>query len=1005
MLLLSFFPALSYPEEAQKAGDRYLTTFEHIPSPNSGMVNAIIRDGHGFLWFGTTRGLCNYDGYQVRVVPNGPDINTNKQVVTALLGLGSDSLLLGTMQGVWIFSTRTEQFVPLTPWNENGVPEALITSMVEGRNSMIWIGTSSNGLFCYDRRTRSIRRFGSQEGLNDIHITSLLVDGPGRLWIGTLNHGLTLLDPSTGKVAVYNGKESLWSSHITTLCEDNDGNLWIGTSDGLSVLDTRANAVRRLDLPSPGKHSIWVLANESLPSEKHPGTMWVAASEFGLLAYRDGLFTEVKVSDDADRTLRSVKLIYRDLAGSDESKTLFWLGTREGVDKILYSRNPFTTYVRDQNGLQLNRGATLSLLQDREGILWVGLWGGGLNGLRREKGGYARVASFEMNREPSISSDDVNSLFEDHAGNLWVGTTRGVALIDRNRRRSVRYRHDTRDSSSLAGDEVGQFYEDRSGNVWICSSGGLSRYVPGNLPHFQNYLRQASGSLPPGYNSVNGIFEDRDARMWVTTSGRGLNRLEADGNFTRFTEKNDTSGRLENSAGVAVEDSTGIFWLSTGAGLVSFDRRSGTFRRFVIPQLNDAYIIGIFPDHRGFLWLATKIGLVRYSPATGSFVLLDEKHGMRFKELFSDFFRNSEGRLFVGGMDGFVEFSPESALSTSPPPEIAVTGFSVFDKDFTAALYKASPILLSHDQNFFSFTFTALDYAHSLQNRFAFRMIGVDDRWTDAGTRNYASYTNLDPGEYIFQVKGCNSLNVWNEAGTSVAISIAPPFWRAWWFELMFGAAIIAIGYAAYRYRVRKILEVERIRLRIADDLHDDVGSNLSTIAMASRSIQRAPELSQATQRKLLEIYDTALVTSEGMKDIVWFIKPENDTLDSLMLRMKDVASSLLGDIEYDFRWPKNGVSVHVTIEFKRNFFLAFKEILHNIVKHASAPRVEIYVEERNGLLEMVVRDFGRGFAEDSVRNGNGLRSMRSRASHIGGTCAITSAAGQGTTIKFSGRL
>lgn len=175
-----------------------------------------------------------------------------------------------------------------------------------------------------------------------------------------------------------------------------------------------------------------------------------------------------------------------------------------------------------------------------------------------------------------------------------------------------------------------------------------------------------------------------------------------------------------------------------------------------------------------------------------------------------------------------------------------------------------------------------------------------------------------------------------------------------------------------------------------------------------SRAIQRAPELTAATKSKLAEIYDTAVKSSEGMKDIVWFIKPKNDTLDDLLLRMKDTASSLLADVEHDFQAPKIDspkVAMKISIDFRRNFFLAFKEILTNIVMHAEANRVWILVRQENGMLEVIVRDDGRGFDEQTVRRGNGLGSLRTRAGNIGGVCEITSALGKGTMVRFSGRL
>jgi signal transduction histidine kinase len=448
-----------------------------------------------------------------------------------------------------------------------------------------------------------------------------------------------------------------------------------------------------------------------------------------------------------------------------------------------------------------------------------------------------------------------------------------------------------------------------------------------------------------------------------------------------------------------------MFWLSTRVGLASFDPESGRYTRHTIGELSDAHIFGIHVDKQNDLWLSTEIGLARYNPKTHSFTRFDEKDGIGFAELRSGFFKNARGRLFVGGLDGFAEFDPDSIHTTSHPPEIAVTTFSIFEKELPISTIASGEIHLSHNQNVLSFSFAALDYTDPLRNRFAYRMIGVSNDWIEAGTRNYASYANLNSGTYMFQVRGCNSNNVWNETGSSLAIIIAPPYWQAWWFRLVVAGLILGAMYTAYRYRLKKLLDLERLRLRIANDLHDDVGSNLSAIAMASRTAQRAPELSKTTKKKLAEIYETAVQTSEGMKDLVWFIKPEDDSLDDLLLRMKDTASSLLGETPFDFHSPREQNSATITIDFKRNVFLAFKEIMTNITKHAMASRVEIHVTLHDHVFEMVIHDNGSGFDPNAHHRGNGLQSLQKRAHQIGGSCKITSAPDQGTTVTFSGAM
>jgi ligand-binding sensor domain-containing protein/signal transduction histidine kinase len=983
--------------------ENHMITVEHIPSPNFARTNAILRDNRGFLWFGTTRGLCKYDGYQVRVFPNGFPPDGPHQVITSIIKIGNDSLLVGTLAGLSFFDLKTEQFSPFIA--DTILSKEKISAIVQERRGTIWTGTYSYGLFSYDRSTGAVKRFTTDNGLSDNEIMCLLSDHSEKIWIGTVRGGLNALIPATSSVLRY-GKalDGLVSDHVTALFERDDHEMWIGTDEGLNVLDMVTGEIRTLDLHSNIKHTISSIVSD--PS----GRVWIAATDLGLLSYFNGVLTRFTTLRDRAGGISESDLmaLYRDPVVSDASSSFLWVATRYGVDKIVIAKNPFTNHIRGQDSLDLDRGAVLSLCEDRKGILWVGLWGGGLEALRPTRGGYRRIAHFRnLPTDPSsLPSNDIGTVFEDHSGTLWIGTFKGLAALDAQRKHLNACKRIGRDSSSLPDDLVNAIYEDHSGTLWISTNGGLSRLLrDGDSYRFKNYLHDPADAHPINGNAVSDILEDRRSQLWVATHGRGLNRLNPDGTFTRYIYEGDSLRNRENLIHNFVEDRDGLFWMSTRGGLVSFDPASGKFIPHAIEQLHEAPIFGIAPDQRGDLWLSTAIGLAKFSPKTGTLVRYDESQGLLFKELHSAFFRNARGKLLVGGLNGFTEFDPDSVSIISHPPEIALTGFSVFDKELPTSILSRGAIQLSYDQNFFSFSFAALDYANPSQNRFSYRMEGVDREWIDAGTRNYARYTHLDPGNYIFRVKGSNSENVWNEIGTSIAITIAPPFWQTWWFRLLALAFIIAAVYAVYRYRLQKALEIERVRLRIAHDLHDDVGSNLSAIAMASRSMQRTPRLTREIKHKLAEIYETAVITQEGMKDLVWFIKPEHDTLDELFVRMRETATSLLGGIEVGFESPKTGDSQRVPIDFKRSVFLAFKEILTNIARHASASKVEITITLRDSLFEMVIHDDGKGFDNGGNHRGTGLQSIQKRAQSVGGSCEFISRPEAGTTVRFRGRL
>ncbi len=987
-----------------------LTTFQQIPTPTFGIVNAIARDPRGFLWFGTTKGLCRYDGYQVRAIVNpAPMSNT----ILAMMNWSSEELLIASERGLWVFRTRTEEFAPLSA--DSVIMQCRPRAIALGRDSSLWIGTSGNGLLRLRHADGRMRRFTTGDGLTDDYITTLTIDPSGIVWVGTVGGGLDRLDPTTLAQQSFryspDDKSSLWSDHIESLCEAEDGSLWIGTDDGLNVLDARLGRMRRMVLPSTGQRSVMSIVEvpTSMRGNGRP-VLWVGVSEVGLFSFDGAHFSRFVASADVIRSLASVKTLFSDPVVTTGTNLLLWAGTRYGVDKIQSFQNPFHNFIRNQELQGLDRGAVLSMLQDHDGIFWVGLWGGGLEELRKVNGRYEHIGHFSASPGGTLSipNNDVNALLEDRTGNLWIGTSGGLAMLDPGRRNMRIFRHERGDTSSLPSDIVHRLYEDRGGAIWVCTPAGLSRCSASSPGLFTQYILRSPIVHPNAVPEVSDIMEDEHSNYWLATYGNGIARLGADGSVKWYSDPSDAEGTTRNWAYGLYRDHAGRFWLSTDDALVGFDPDSGTFHPVDIPEIRDGHIFGIAEDRMNRLWLSTGRGLMRYDPTTRSTTVYDEQYGIFMKELFSDFARSRDGQLMVGGIDGFSVFRPEEVGTAGRPPEIALTSFSVFGRELPANVLASGAISLAHDQNFFTLSFAALDFINPLRNRFSYRMLGVDEHWTDAGARNYATYTHLDPGKYVLQVRGCNSDNVWNDEGISITITISPPYWATWWFRLLMGVIRAGAMYAVYRYRLHKALELERLRLRIAGDLHDDVGSNLSTIAMVSRSVQRAPELSDVTRKKLSEIFDTALSTAEGMKDIVWFIQPGNDTLDDLLLRMKDTASSMCDFAEYEFQSAVVEPSLRISVEFKRNFFLAFKEILANIGKHTSATHVHIRVEQRNGTLEATVEDNGAGFDVSGVssrRSGNGLRNLQSRAHNIGGTCEVRSSPAGGTTVHFSGRL
>ncbi len=1009
VLVVLLFPAPADSGTLQATSPppgKYLINIENIPSPAYGLVFTILRDKRGFLWFGTTHGLQKYDGYSVKVYEI-PAQKFEGPSVTSMIEYGDSLILLATRRGLWTFNFKTEQFNPFLPNIEFG--DGRIGALLQDGLGKLWIGTRTAGLFCYDPATKAVRRYTGNDGLSDSTVVQVIVDHSGIVWIAT-HHGLNSFIPETGRFVQYHSnpldKHTLSSDEIEVIHEDAAGELWIGTTKGLQKFDRRTGSMQRVDV------AVGELSDVKAITHDAAGIIWIGIAGAGLFSYEHGSLTQLAPSGGNGQKISDpfIVTLYVD-PSSTANDLLMWVGTRGGgVDEVRMTKNPFACFTRNQNLPIRGNGAILTLSENKSGTLWVGLWGGGLDALRYEDGSYKFVAHYMNNsREPfSLPDNSVNAIAFDHDGHNWIGTNRGLAEFHPGTQRFTVYLHAADDSLSIAGNLVGKIFEDSRGRLWICTDGGLSELIRGTPNRFKNWLnrREDAHSLGrfSGGNLISDIVEDHSGNLWVSMYGGGVNMLGPNGQYTRFLNPIDVERTRQNWIYNLHEDQNGIFWLSTDGGLLTFDPASGTFSSVPSKDLHDAHINDITHDDNGMIWLSTGIGLVRYDPRTVTFKRYDESQGLPFRELMSEFYRAGT-KMYFGGLDGLCAFYPDSMKTTSAAPSIVITGFSIFDNPMPATFFSAPEIDLRHDQNFFSFSFAALDYGNALRNRYLYRMNGVDVDWVNAGNRNYASYTNLDPGSYTFQVKGAGSENVWNESGTSVVITITPPYWQTWWFRFFAAITVAGITYSLYRYRFKTIVELERLRLRIANDLHDDVGSNLSAIALASRSAERSPELSEPTRLKLREIYEIAVQTSKDMKDLVWFVRPENDTLEDLLEQMKDTAAGLLGEMNVEFHFPRGGESDSIGIDFKRNVFLAYKEIVTNVAKHSNATRVEIDAKVRDRMFELIVLDNGKGFDARSSHRGNGLKNLQKRAQLVGGTCSVSSVPQGGTTVSFTARL
>ncbi len=1015
--------------------------FDHLTHEqelSQSTVNAIVQDALGYLWFGTQDGLNRYDGYAVTVFKHSiNDTNTiADNSIWCLLSDTQGDLWAGTLRGgAQRFLLSENRFVHHVhnPQDPTTISENNVISLFEDSERHLWMGTLNNGLNRYDRSTNRFTRFrhdpDDPTSLSNNTIWSISEDTQHNLWIATWR-GLCRLNlkDTVARFQRYNHNPSeatsLGGDNIRVVYVDRAGTLWIGTwGAGLDRFDARTQSFRHYTHDPANPHSIASNLILSI-SQDSRGTLWVGTGDAGVCLYEPSTDSFVRYAHDprnpASLNNNIVSALCEDRAGT------MWIGTGAGgVNMVDWRRNRFPHY-RDalNNPDDMHGNDVWAILEDSRGELWVGTYGSGLNRFDRSR---RKVVNYRYTpvQPRSLSHNNVLSLCETSDGSIWIGTEGGgLNRFNRASGTFTHYRRRPGTPNSLSHDEITALLEDRRGNLWIGNNGGSVDRLDLRTNTLVHYPADEENPAALAGTSIMCLYEDRQGTIWIGSLGGGLHRYvpEKD-SFVRYLPSTTPNAGLNNSTVLSIyQDEDGVLWIGTyGGGLTRFRPSDGSFMHYTQADgLPNDVVYGILPDARGNLWLSTNKGISKFTPTTGQFRNYDVQDGLQANEFNQGaHFRSSRGELFFGGLNGFNAFFPDSIRDNAYVPPVYLTSFRVFDKPvrLPQALAATKHITLSYDENFFSFEFVALNFISPEKNRYLYKLEGLDRDWIVASAaRRFAGYTNLDPGDYVLHVKGSNNDGVWNEQGVALAITITPPYWQTWWFRILAALVLTGLLYAMYRYRVNKLLEIERIRSSIATDLHDDIGSTLTEIALYSdvglRELRaKGPHKGDGGIARVEALLEDIGSTSRGlidaMNDIVWAVDPKNDSFEFLLLRMKTHAARMFDakGINYEIDIPAALSHLHLPLGFRRRFYLIFKEAVNNIIRHAHASKVLLKIRQEGRSLVMTIADDGKGFDGAHATEGNGLSNMRKRAEALNGELVLTSSPGAGTSVKLKARI
>jgi signal transduction histidine kinase/ligand-binding sensor domain-containing protein len=903
-ILLAGFP----PRVQAQSGSIRFDTLSVENGLSQSTVHVILQDTQGLLWFGTDDGLNKYDGYNFTLYKHDAENPTSlaENIINTIFQDSHGELWIGTTAGLDHFNRQKETFDHYQngadhPINLHG---ANVSSIVEVLNGDLWVGTTDGGLNWFDRAHSNFIHYPHRPGDANTpasdEIRALLYD-KGILWIGT-SAGLDSYDIQARKFThyLYNAhvSNSLSSNRVLALFKDHNGNLWIGTEDGgLNRMNPDSGTFTRFQNRSNNPYTLSSNYVQAISEDKE-GHLWVGGRD-GLNLYQpeSDNFTRYQHDPNDPQSLSNdyILSIYVDRSG------VLWVGTYGGgLNKYVQNSERFALY-QHQSGVlnSLNSDMVNSIFEDHEGVAWVGTMDGGLNRLDKETQSFSAYQS-DPNNPTSLSNNDVRSILEDRYGTLWVGTYGGLNRFDRTAKWFTHYLHDTGLPSTLSDNRVTALYEDRRGNLWVGTRAGGLELMNRDKIHFTHFRHSTTDPNSICGDYVRTIYEDHTGSLWIgTDSGvcvmdpvtMQFQTYRSDPNNPNSLSDNRVISILETTTGTETGTEEQIIWIGTLlGGLNRFIPARSAFKRYTQKQgLPSNTVDGILADQNGYLWISTNRGLTRFDPRSEGFRNYDRRDGLQSYEFNPGaYFKNNLGRMYFGGIQGFNAFDPTQLQDNPLPPPIVITAFKKFNQTEQKDLVGNEKITLSYQENFISFEFAALDYSASEKNQYAYKLEGFDKEWVFAGTRRYASYTNLAGGKYTFRVIGSNQDGIWNDTGASVDITITPPLWESPWF--IGGVILLLLGLSVIGYRLR-MMDIQVQNRNLEEQVRE-----------RTQEIERRREI------------------AEGLREILTILNSNHSLNESLDAIIQQVVRLMDARVAVIFRFEEDDLPAVVSTNLRPNF-------------------------------------------------------------------------------------
>jgi len=917
------------------------------------VVNEMMQDEEGWLWIATGYGLNRFDGFQFTNYYEENGLLSNK--VHSLYQDSEDTIWIGTGAGVNIIEDDSITTHP----ELSALESTVILEIFEDNRGEYWFATDGQGAWHYDR-AGNLTQYREVNGMSDDRVRDIIEDREGTLWFATRG-GLTSL--KDGNFRSYTMEDGLPENKLRDLHIDKNGELWIATRGGLSHF---INGSFQNFTEADGLINNRI---QSLSPDKDNG-IWIGTEE-GITHFHEGKFENYSVEQGLSNNIIHATLLDRE--------NNIWFGTFGGGISVF-----FGDHIRNftiEEGLSNN--VITSITEDRDGNHWISSYGGGISK-------YDGSTFTNYLEQDGLVDNKVYTAIVDRQNRIVIGTRWGLSILENGSFYNF-------DETELPYRKIRAIAEaDEGEGFWMGTYGeGILQLKDGSFGHLQEQDGLAN-------NTVLSVQKGDDGAFWFATYG-GVSRYK-EGEFTNYTIRD---GLPNNGILDILKDREGNLWFSTFSGISMFGD-DGFVTITEEEGLPDEVCYFILQDDAGIFWIGTKIGVVRfdydvYKNASDdgerrkAFKLITQDQGLIANETNAGAgFKDDSGILWFGTVGGLTRFDPKKAPVNNAPPKVHIENVNISGEP----VENRSDVTVSSENKNIGIDFIGISFSAPEQVLYEYRLRGSGEGWQQTNRRS-VRYSALLPGDYTFQVRAQNNDGLWSEETASLSFTVMAPFWMQWWFILLVFVVLIGIMLFIYNYyRVKKMVDIERMRVRIASDLHDDVGSALTEIALQSDFLQTT-DVGEQVKQSLDQIGTQSRKIVSSLDDIVWSIDARNDTLGDLTDRMQDYINNMLPQKEVQYQFDKLDMDDKITVSMKENLYLIFKEAVNNIAKHSDADKVEVTLKDENGSFDLYIHDNGQGIKPER-KTGQGLRNMEMRAKRI--DAGIEFENGDGFTVHVFGK-